>query len=90
MKAKLISALLLCAAIGASAQGYKDGVEYYKAGQYDNAITILERNISDASTNKAMAYYYLGQSYLAKAIKHQPKATLTKALQPMPLADTTT
>ena len=59
MKAKLISALLLCAAIGASAQGYKDGVEYYKAGQYDNAITILERNISDASTNKAMAYYYL-------------------------------
>lgn len=80
MKAKLISALLLCAAIGASAQGYKDGVEYYKAGQYDNAITILERNISDASTNKAMAYYYLGQSYLAKGDKTSAKSYFDKGL----------
>ena len=57
MKAKLITALLLSFAISAGAQGYKDGVEYYKAGQYDNAITILNRNLSDASTDKAMAYY---------------------------------
>lgn len=28
-------------AAAAQSQGYKDGIEYYKAGQYDNARTIL-------------------------------------------------
>lgn len=44
----------------ASAQGYKDGVEYFKADQFANAKTLLERNLNDASTDKAVAYYYLG------------------------------
>ena len=80
MKAKLITALLLCAAINAGAQGYKDGVEYYKAGQYDNAITILDRNLSDAGTDKAMAYYYLGQAYLAKGDKATAKNYFDKGI----------
>lgn len=80
MKAKLITALLLSFAISAGAQGYKDGVEYYKAGQFDNAITILNRNLSDASTDKAMAYYYLGQSYLAKGDKSQAKSNFDAGL----------
>ena len=42
------------------AQGYKDGIEYYKVGQYDNAKELLLRNIDDPSTNKAEAYFYLG------------------------------
>lgn len=66
MKFNYIAALLLGASLTASAQGYKDGIEYYKASQFDNAITILERNLNDASTDKALAYYYLGQAYLAK------------------------
>lgn len=65
MKFKLLSALLVSSALTMSAQGYKDGIEYYKAGQYENAITLLQRNKDNAGTDKALAEYYLGQSYLA-------------------------
>lgn len=61
MKFKLLtSALLIGATITASAQGYKDGVEYYKANRIDNAKEILMRNINNADTDKAEAFYYLG------------------------------
>lgn len=61
MKIKLLLSLLVAGALSVSAQqGYKDGVEYFKAGQYENAKTLLERNLNDASTDKAVAYYYLG------------------------------
>ena len=53
----------LCAA--AQGQGYMDGVEYYKAGQYDNALTILTNTLNNADTDKALANYYLGQTELA-------------------------
>ena len=43
----------LCAA--AQGQGYMDGVEYYKAGQYDNALTILTNTLNNADTDKALA-----------------------------------
>lgn len=66
MKFNYLTALFVSATLTAGAQGYKDGIEYYKAGQYDNAITILDRNMNDASTDKALANYYLGQSYLNK------------------------
>lgn len=74
MKIKAIFALMLAGALGASAQsqGYMDGVEYYKAGQYDNAKTILENTLSYGSTDKAMANYYLGQTELA--LKNQAAA----------------
>lgn len=65
MKFKLLSALLVSSALTMSAQGYKDGIEYYKAGQYENAITLLQRNKDNAGADKALAQYYLGQSYLA-------------------------
>lgn len=65
MKFKLLSALLVSSALTMSAQGYKDGIEYYKAGQYENAITLLQRNKDNAGADKALAEYYLGQSYLA-------------------------
>lgn len=56
--------LISAATLTGSAQGYKDGIEYYKAGQYGNAITLLERNLNNPSTDKALAYYYLGQAYI--------------------------
>lgn len=74
MKLKFLCALALAASLSASAQGYKDGIEYYKAGQYDNAITLLERNMSDAQTDKALAQYYLGQANLAKGNTAKAKA----------------
>lgn len=65
MKLHYLAALLLGFSLTAGAQGYKDGIEYYKAGQYRNAITILDRNLNNADTDKALTNYYLGQSYLA-------------------------
>lgn len=56
----LVSLMLLGGSLSALAQGYKDGIEYYKVGQYDNAKELLMRNLNDASTNKGEAYYYLG------------------------------
>lgn len=76
----LLPAILLGAAITASADGYKDGIEYYKAGQYDNAREILERTINDPSTNKAMAYYYLGQTALAQKNQAAAKAAFEKGV----------
>lgn len=60
MKSKLFVSLLLCGSITCFAQGYKDGIEYYKVSQYDNAKELLERNLNNAGTNKSEAYYYLG------------------------------
>lgn len=75
MKFKLLISMLAAGTIaaGAQSQGYKDGIEYYKAGQYDNAKTILNRTIGDAATDKATAYYYLGQTELAKGDKDAAK-----------------
>lgn len=61
MKFKFLLSLILGGALTLSAQGYKDGIEYYKADQFDNAKTILDRTLNDASTDKAEAYYYLGE-----------------------------
>lgn len=63
MKMKFLTALTLVVATvtAAFASDYKDGIEYFKAGQIENAKTILERTINDATTNKAEAYYYLGE-----------------------------
>ncbi len=71
MKLKAFLTLLAAGTLLASAQGqgYKDGIEYYKAGQYENAKTILLNTINEASTDKALANYYLGQVNLAKGEK---------------------
>ncbi len=62
MKFKLLSLAVLGSAISLSAQqGYYDGVEYYRADQPEEATIILEKTISDPSTDKAVANYYLGQ-----------------------------
>ena len=60
MKSKIFLSLLLSGSIACFAQGYKDGIEYYKVSEFDNAKELLERNLNDASTDKSEAYYYLG------------------------------
>lgn len=61
---KLRTLFTLClggAAFTAFAQGgYQDGVDYYNADRFDKAKTILEKTINDASTDKAVSYFYLG------------------------------
>ena len=60
MKSKILLSLLLSGSITCFGHGYKDGIEYYKVSEYDNAKELLERNLNDASTNKSEAFYYLG------------------------------
>ncbi len=68
MKLKALFTMFLAGSLlaGAQSQGYKDGIEYYKAGQYDNARTILERTLNDSSTDQSLANYYLGRVALIK------------------------
>lgn len=62
MKLKGLLAIMLGAvAVGASAQGFKDAMEYYRAEQPDEAEIIINRTINDAGTDKSMANYYLGK-----------------------------
>lgn len=61
MKFKYLAAMLLAGtSLSLSAQGYKDGVEYYKAERFNNAKELLERNLNAPGTDKAASYYYLG------------------------------
>lgn len=62
MKTKFFfaSMLLACASFVVNAQGYKDGIDFYKIGKLDDAKVILEKNLANAS-NQAEAYYYLGE-----------------------------
>lgn len=62
MKFKSLFALMLGSiALSASAQGYQDGIEYFRADQPEEAEIILVRTLNEAGTDKATAYYYLGQ-----------------------------
>jgi len=58
---RLLPILFAAAAISASAQGYKDGIEYFKADQFDNAKELLLRNLNNADTDKALSNYFLGR-----------------------------
>lgn len=61
MNLRTLSAGLLAVAISAAAQqGFRDGVEYYRAGQPEEALLILERTIDEPTTDKALASYYMG------------------------------
>lgn len=83
MKFKSILSLTLAGialAASAQSQGYKDGIDYYKAGQYANAQTILNKTMNAPETDKAMAYYYLGQTELALGNKAQAKANFEKGI----------
>ena len=82
MKINLFLSLVLAGTLAVSAQnqGYKDGIEYYKAGQLENAKTILDRTINDASTDKSLANYYLGQVALGKNDKAAAKGYFEKGI----------
>lgn len=75
MKFKFLFSFLIAGAAVASAQGFTDAVQYYRAGQPADAEFIISRIINEPSTDKALADYYLGQiafdaNDLAKAEKY--------------------
>ena len=81
MKLKAIFSLFLAAAFSLSAQqGYKDGIEYFRADQPEEAEIILSRTLNDASTDKAQAYYYLGQIELQKGNVNAAKGHFDQGL----------
>ena len=79
--------MLMGASLVTNAQGYKDGIEYYKVDKLDNAKELLVRNLNAASTDKAEAYYYLGQIALhqgnvAEAAANFEKGIAANAMNP--------
>ena len=82
MKRKFLfaSLILMGASLVANAQGYKDGIEYYKVDKLDNAKELLERNLNAANTDKAEAFYYLGQIALHQGQVAQAAANFEKGI----------
>ena len=61
MKLKFFFSIFMAgASLGVLAQTHQEGVEYYKADQFNNALELLERNYNNPGTDKAVANYYLG------------------------------
>lgn len=84
MKSKLLLSLFLSAAICGYAEGYKDGIEYFKADQFANAKDILQRNLNNAGTDKAISYYYLGAIDLQEGNKTAAKANFDQGIAANP------
>lgn len=77
MKLNLIltTALIAGSSFLSMAQTHKEGEEYYRADQLNNAKELLERNYNNAGTDKAVSEYYLGlialdNNQVAEAKKH--------------------
>ena len=83
MKTKFFFAamLLACASFVINAQGYKDGIDFYKIGKLDDAKDLLERNLNKAETNKGEAYYYLGEIAYHKGDLALAKSYYDKGIQ---------
>ena len=58
---KLLLSGMALSALSLFAQTHTQGIEYYKADQFNNAKELLTRNLNNAGTDKALSYYYLGQ-----------------------------
>lgn len=87
MRLKFLSALVLTAVMSASAQGlggYKDGIVYFKADQFDKAQKILNNTLNDAGTDKGMANYYLGAIDLRNGNLQQAKAAFDRGIAAAP------
>ena len=80
MKFKFFAILLLGSALVSNAQGYKDGIEYFKVGKIDNAKELLDKNLNDPTTVKAEAYCYLGHIEAAKGNKAAAKEYYNKGV----------
>ncbi len=80
MKSKILLTLLAGAALGASAQGFKDGVEYYRADQPEEAAIIINNNLNEAGIDQASAYYFLGQIALKNGKKAEARNMFDKGL----------
>lgn len=86
MKFKFLFTLMMGAcAFGAFAQGgYQDGIDYYNADRFEDAQAILNKTLNDASTNKALSYFYLGSIDLRDKKVDSAKAYFEKGIEADP------
>lgn len=84
MKFKFLFSLLLGSALTVAAEGYVDGVEYFRADQPEEAEIILTNTLSQPQTDQATAYYYLGQIALQKGDAAKAKQMFDKGLAANP------
>lgn len=84
MKLRLMFSLLLGASLVAGAQGYYDGVDNYNANRKDIAKEILTNTLNNASTDKAISLYYLGNIAFDEGDIATAKANYEKGMQANP------
>lgn len=84
MKFKLLFSLLLGGSLTMAAEGYMDGVEYFRADQPEEAAIILNNTLAQPGTDQATAYYYLGQIALQQDDKAKAKAMFDKGIAANP------
>lgn len=80
----LLATAFAVLAVSASAQTHKEGAEYYKADQLNNAKELLNRNFNNAGTDKAIANYYLGQIALDEKKNDDAKKYFEAGIQANP------
>lgn len=85
MRYKSILTLALAGmAFSALAQTHAEGVEYYEAGQIENAKELLDRNMNNPGTDKSIALYYKGQIALEEENKSGAADFFNKGVQANP------
>lgn len=80
----LIALVLAGSAFSALAQTHAEGVEYYEAGQLSNAKELLQHNINNAGTDKAVGYYYQGLISLSDNNADEARAFFNKGVEANP------
>ena len=80
----LTAALLAGASFSLLAQTHKEGEEYYKADQFSNAKELLERNMNNPGTDKAISNYYLGLIALEEGKKAEAANYFNAGIQDNP------
>lgn len=87
MKMKLrnifLSGMALCS-FSLFAQTHVEGMEYYKADQFNNAEELLKRNYENPGTDKALSDYYLGQIAFMRGNAQESKNYFEKGIQTSP------
>lgn len=58
---KLLTICLAGMTMTLAAQTHLEGEEYFKADQFNNAKTLLNRNLNNPGTDKGVSYYYMGR-----------------------------
>lgn len=80
MKFKFLLSFLVGGAMLASAQGFKDGINYYRADMPEEASIILNKTYNQATTDQSLSDYYLGQISLEEGKSGEAEALFNRGI----------